>query len=116
VCLRTGSGSLPFACAEWYRFGTACEQTPWKIERRSRRAALLGISLEANEAWRSRSDVIDLNVIERFAKVFRLAEGLIWRQGENRIRTETDLSPWRGARGAAGRSVPQGFPRSNRFG
>jgi topoisomerase-4 subunit A len=50
------------------------------------------------------------------AKVFRLAEGLSWRQGENRIRTETDLTPWRGARGAAGRSVPQGFPRSNRFG
>ena len=50
------------------------------------------------------------------AKVFRLAEGLTWRQGENRIRTETDLAPWRGARGAAGRSVPQGFPRSNRFG
>jgi topoisomerase-4 subunit A len=50
------------------------------------------------------------------AKVFRLAEGLTWRQGENRIRTETDLTPWRGARGAAGRSVPQGFPRSNRFG
>jgi topoisomerase-4 subunit A len=50
------------------------------------------------------------------AKVFRLADGLSWRQGENRIRTETDLIPWRGARGAAGRAVPQGFPRSNRFG
>jgi topoisomerase-4 subunit A len=50
------------------------------------------------------------------AKVFRLADGLSWRQGENRIRTETDLTSWRGARGAAGRAVPQGFPRSNRFG
>jgi topoisomerase-4 subunit A len=50
------------------------------------------------------------------AKVFRLADGLSWRQGENRIRTETDLTPWRGSRGAAGRGVPQGFPRSNRFG
>src|SRR5437660_3359094 len=49
------------------------------------------------------------------AKVFRLADGLTWRQGENRIRTETDLAPWRGARGAAGRAAPQGFPRSNRF-
>jgi topoisomerase-4 subunit A len=49
------------------------------------------------------------------AKVFSLAEGLSWRQGENRTRTEFDLTPWRGARGAAGRSVPQGFPRSNRF-
>jgi topoisomerase-4 subunit A len=50
------------------------------------------------------------------AKVFSLAEGLSWRQGENRTRTEFDLTPWRGARGGAGRGVPQGFPRSNRFG
>ena len=49
------------------------------------------------------------------AKVFRLADGLTWRQGENRTRTETDLTPWLGARGAAGRLVPTGFPRSNRF-
>jgi topoisomerase-4 subunit A len=50
------------------------------------------------------------------AKVFRLADGLSWRQGENRTRTETDLVPWRGARGGAGRAVPQGFPRSGKFG
>src|SRR5580658_2428074 len=50
------------------------------------------------------------------AKVFRLAEGLSWRQGENRTRTETDLLPWRGPRGGAGRGVPQGFPRSGKFG
>jgi topoisomerase IV subunit A len=49
-------------------------------------------------------------------KVFRLADGLSWRQGENRTRTETDLAPWRGARGGAGRLAPGGFPRSNRFG
>jgi topoisomerase-4 subunit A len=50
------------------------------------------------------------------AKVFRLADGLSWRQGENRSRTESDLGSWLGARGAAGRLVPNGFPRSNRFG
>jgi topoisomerase IV subunit A len=50
------------------------------------------------------------------AKVFRLADGISWRQGENRTRTETDLTPWRGARGGAGRSVPQGFPRNGKFG
>jgi topoisomerase IV subunit A len=50
------------------------------------------------------------------AKVFRLADGLSWRSGENRSRTETNLGPWLGARGAAGRPVPSGFPRSNRFG
>jgi topoisomerase-4 subunit A len=32
-----------------------------------------------------------------------------------RTRTETDLLPWRAARGAAGRMPPNGFPRDNRF-
>jgi topoisomerase-4 subunit A len=50
------------------------------------------------------------------AKVFRLADGLSWRQGESRTRSETDLTPWRGPRGGAGRSVPNGFPRSGKFG
>jgi topoisomerase IV subunit A len=50
------------------------------------------------------------------AKVFRLADGLSWRQGETRTRTETDLALWLGSRGAAGRQVPNGFPRSGRFG
>jgi topoisomerase-4 subunit A len=50
------------------------------------------------------------------AKVFRLTDGLSWRQGENRTRTETDLTPWRGPRGGAGRSVPNGFPRNGKFG
>jgi len=49
-------------------------------------------------------------------KVFRLADGLSWRQGESRTRTETDLGPWLGSRGGAGRLVPTGFPRANRFG
>jgi topoisomerase-4 subunit A len=48
-------------------------------------------------------------------KVFRLSDGLSWRQGENRVRSELDLTPWRGPRGGAGRPVPNGFPRSNRF-
>ena len=50
------------------------------------------------------------------AKAFLFADGLSWRQGEGRTRTETDLAPWRGARGGAGRTVPTGFPRSNKFG
>src|SRR5947207_10753109 len=50
------------------------------------------------------------------ARVFRLADGLSWRQGENRTRTEFDVTPWRGARGGAGRGAPQGFPRSGKFG
>ena len=49
------------------------------------------------------------------AKIFTLAEGLSWKQGE-RTRTETDLSDWQGARAGAGRVAPRGFPRENRFG
>jgi len=48
-------------------------------------------------------------------KVFRIEEGLSWRQGENRTRTEINLIPWLGNRGSAGRLVPNGFPRSNHF-
>ena len=51
------------------------------------------------------------------ATAFALAEGLSWTLGgeSGRVRTETDLSSWRAARGAAGRMPPMGFPRSNRF-
>ncbi len=49
---------------------------------------------------------------------FVFAEGLSWPMGgeSGRTRTEADLTPWRVARGAAGRMPPQGFPRDNRFG
>jgi topoisomerase-4 subunit A len=50
------------------------------------------------------------------AKVFKKSDGLTWRLGENRTRTETELRSWVGARASSGRVVPQGFPRSNRFG
>ena len=52
------------------------------------------------------------------AIAFPLSDGLSWALGgeSGRVRTETDLSPWRAARGAAGRMPPIGFPRSNKFG
>jgi topoisomerase-4 subunit A len=51
------------------------------------------------------------------AKSFRFAEGLSWGMGgeSGRVRTESDLTAWRTARGAAGRMPPMGFPRDNRF-
>jgi topoisomerase-4 subunit A len=51
------------------------------------------------------------------AITFVLADGLSWPMGGDtgRTRTETDLAPWRAARGAAGRMPPNGFPRDNRF-
>ncbi|RYD48951.1 MAG: DNA topoisomerase IV subunit A, partial [Sphingomonadales bacterium] len=51
------------------------------------------------------------------ARTFRMADGLSWAMGgeSGRTRSETDLTPWRAARGAAGRMPPTGFPRDNRF-
>ena len=52
------------------------------------------------------------------ARPLRFADGLTWTMAgaTGRVRTEADLSPWRAARGAAGRMPPNGFPRDNRFG
>ncbi|TWB30876.1 DNA topoisomerase IV subunit A [Nitrospirillum bahiense] len=49
--------------------------------------------------------------------VFESAKGLSWKMGGagDRTRVETDLSPWRGARGTQGKLPPNGFPRNNRF-
>jgi topoisomerase-4 subunit A len=51
------------------------------------------------------------------AVTFSMGEGLSWTMGgeSGRIRTEADMTPWRVARGAAGRMPPVGFPRNNRF-
>lgn len=49
------------------------------------------------------------------ARAFTLAEGLNWRLGD-KIRTETRLTEWLGARGQAGRLPPNGFPRAGVFG
>jgi topoisomerase IV subunit A len=52
------------------------------------------------------------------AVALKFADGLSWSMGggSGRTRTEGDLTPWRSARGAAGRMAPIGFPRDNRFG
>ena len=51
------------------------------------------------------------------AIAFRLADGLSWTMGGDtgRTRTESDMLPWKVARGAAGRMPPTGFPRDNKF-
>ena len=51
------------------------------------------------------------------AMAFVLADGISWPLGgdSGRVRSETDLTPWRAIRGASGRIAPNGFPRSNRF-
>ena len=52
------------------------------------------------------------------ARTLAIAEGLSWAMGGDtgRTRTESDLTLWRTARGAAGRMAPTGFPRDQRFG
>ena len=51
------------------------------------------------------------------ATAFRSERRIAWTLGgeTGRVRTETDLTSWRAARGAAGRMPPMGFPRNNRF-
>jgi topoisomerase IV subunit A len=51
------------------------------------------------------------------ARTIRLDDGLSWTMGgeTGRTRTETDLLPWRVARGGAGRMPPTGFPKDNKF-
>lgn len=48
---------------------------------------------------------------------FHREEGLTWPMGgaSERWRTETELAPWTGKRGNAGRLPPMGFPRKNKF-
>ncbi len=52
------------------------------------------------------------------AKVFRLADGLSWKDSAGRVFTvsKADLKEWIGARAEAGRLPPRGFPKNNRFG
>jgi topoisomerase-4 subunit A len=50
------------------------------------------------------------------ARVFTLAEGLVWHDSSGRQWRVTDLVEWIGERGQAGRLPPKGFPRTNRFG
>jgi len=49
------------------------------------------------------------------ARVFRLADGLVWKQGE-RTRVELGLAEWLGERAQAGRMPPRGFPKNGKFG
>jgi topoisomerase IV subunit A len=48
-------------------------------------------------------------------RAFKLKEGLTWTDSSGRLFTITDLAEWIGERAGAGRIVPKGFPRSNRF-
>lgn len=49
------------------------------------------------------------------AKLFDMAAGLTWQDRAGRTHTQTDLDDWIGKRAQAGRTVPRGFPRNNRF-
>ena len=48
-------------------------------------------------------------------KVFVLAEGLSWKTGD-KIRTEAKLMVWQADRGSQGKMLPNGFPKSGKFG
>ena len=46
---------------------------------------------------------------------FTLDNGLTWLDPAGRTRTVTELDEWMGARAAAGRMAPRGFPQNNTF-
>ena len=48
-------------------------------------------------------------------KVFLLSEGLTWKIGD-KVRTETKLMVWQADRGGQGKMLPNGFPKSGKFG
>ncbi|MDH7794657.1 MULTISPECIES: DNA topoisomerase IV subunit A [unclassified Beijerinckia] len=52
------------------------------------------------------------------AKVFKLSEGLTWKDSAGRTFTveRGELKEWIGARAEAGRLPPKGFPKTNKFG
>ena len=52
------------------------------------------------------------------AKVFKLEDGLTWRDSSGRTWTvaQADLMEWLGHRAEAGRLPPKGFPKNNKFG
>jgi topoisomerase IV subunit A len=49
---------------------------------------------------------------------FTAAQGLSWPMGgeQGRTRTQSDITPWQGARASAGKTLPLGFPKDLRFG
>ena len=49
------------------------------------------------------------------ARTFSLEDGLSWLDPAGRTRTVTELDEWKGARAAAGRMAPRGFPQDNKF-
>ena len=49
-------------------------------------------------------------------KIFNESDGLQWRAGKNRTRTETDLLDWMDKRASVGKIPPVGFPKNNTFG
>jgi topoisomerase-4 subunit A len=51
-------------------------------------------------------------------KTFTMAEGLSWQDSADRTfnRSQAELAEWIGARAAAGRMVPKGFPKTGKFG
>jgi topoisomerase-4 subunit A len=51
-------------------------------------------------------------------KTFVMAEGLSWQDSADRTftRSQAELAEWIGARAAAGRMVPKGFPKTGKFG
>ncbi|MEO0393089.1 MAG: DNA topoisomerase IV subunit A [Pseudomonadota bacterium] len=71
---------------------------------------------ELPELARGRGVILQRYKDGRLADIttMKAEDGLQWKRGDG-VRTETEYMAWMGKRGQAGRMVPTGFPRSNKF-
>jgi len=85
----------------------------------NRKLIVFGLD-EVNEMTRGKGVILQRlkNTTLSDARVFEAGAGLTWLDGASRTFTVSlaDLEEWHGVRAQAGKNVPRGFPRSNKFG
>jgi len=75
-----------------------------------------GVRLQKYNQARGKQGVLELDGGLADITTFTLAEGLSWKMGGDKTRTEPDMTPWIAKRASVGKAPPHGFPRDNRFG
>jgi topoisomerase-4 subunit A len=117
IAAQTRSGKQVFNLAEDERVAVACPAEGDHVATIGSNRKMLVFPLDQLPVMSRGKGVL----LQRYrdgaladARVFALADGLSWPSAKG-LRVVTDLAPWLGKRGQAGRLAPHGFPRSNRF-
>src|SRR5262245_489545 len=117
IAAQTRSGKQVFNLEEGERVVVACPADGDHVATLGSNRKLLLFPIDQLPVMRRGKGVL----LQRYrdgklsdAVAFRLDEGLSWPTAKG-TRTVTELEPWLGRRGQAGRMAPHGFPRSNRF-